>query len=164
MNKERYEHLTKHIDLLEIDVERGEIKNKNIRVTRAGNKTNSSPRLCLSLKGKRYFVHEIIAVAAGLNPVNKTINHKDGNTLNNAISNLEVMTNKENYHHARKHNLINIEGSGNGRAKLTKNDVIKIKQMLSMKEHTQTEIAKIFGVDISIISKIKSGKLWKHVI
>jgi hypothetical protein len=54
----------------------------------------------LSLNGKNYSLHRIVALTFIPNPENKdTVNHKDGNKLNNAISNLEWLTNKENIQH-----------------------------------------------------------------
>lgn len=159
MNKQRYEHLKEYIDLLNIDVERGLILNRKAWLTKNG-------YLSIKLKYKSYRVHEVILTAAGVNLIGLTANHKNGVKTDNRIANLEAITQKENNRHAIKTGLNSIEHLKGltPRAKLTEDDVKKIKQMLSMKEHTQTEIAKIFGVDISIISKIKSGKLWKHVI
>jgi hypothetical protein len=52
---------------------------------------------------KPYRLHRIIAMEFLDNFNNKlTVNHKDGNKLNNDISNLEMMTNKENMEHAYK--------------------------------------------------------------
>lgn len=58
-------------------------------------------------KGKSYnfCIHEIVAVAGGLNPSNLTINHKDGNKKHNWLSNLEVLTSEENIRHGHNNGL-----------------------------------------------------------
>jgi hypothetical protein len=50
---------------------------------------------------KKHYIHRLIAAAFIPNPENKKqINHKDGNPSNNAIENLEWVTNQENNLHA----------------------------------------------------------------
>lgn len=54
-------------------------------------------------------------------------------------------------------------GEKNGMAKLTVNDVIKIKQMFLDKNYNMTEIAKLFNVNRHTIYSIKAGRCWKHI-
>lgn len=57
------------------------------------------------------------------------VNHKDGNKLNNKLKNLEYVSRAGNAKHAHTTGLINVKGSGNGRAKLTEKDVLKIRKL-----------------------------------
>ena len=54
-------------------------------------------------------------------------------------------------------------GEKNQNAKLTEDDVIKIKLLLKDGELNQSEIAKLFNVNSNTISRIKTGKRWGHV-
>lgn len=55
---------------------------------------------------KNYAVHRLVAMAYIPNPQNKpTINHKDGNKLNNNINNLEWATHAEQKAHSIKNGL-----------------------------------------------------------
>lgn len=66
------------------------------------------PRVTLSKEGvtTRYTVHRLVALAFIDNPaVLPMVNHIDGNTANNHVSNLEWCTCRENTVHAFKYNL-----------------------------------------------------------
>ena len=72
---------------------------------------NGKPRLQIVLskhcKTKSMDVHKLVALAFIQNPHGyETINHIDGNSLNNHADNLEWTTRKENNRHAFKNNLI----------------------------------------------------------
>ena len=60
----------------------------------------------VKINGKNFYRHKVIAICfLGKPKKGYSVNHKDGNKLNNNISNLEYVTFKENYQHALDNNL-----------------------------------------------------------
>lgn len=55
-------------------------------------------------------------------------------------------------------------GSKNPTAKLNEEQVLEIKRLLSETNLSQQKIAQLFNVDRKIVSGIKNGKIWKHVM
>ena len=77
----------------------GRIKNKKGEILYQG--INNTGYNRVSVLGKRYLVHRLIALAFIDNPENKrTINHKNGIKTDNRLINLEWATDKENLKHA----------------------------------------------------------------
>ena len=112
-------------------------------------------------------LHRIIAETFVRNPENKPeINHKDGDKRNNRADNLEWVTRRENDAHARNTGLMRTaRGSQKVKsAKLDEKKVAKIKSHIRNKTTTQRNLAKQFGVTESLISMIKSGGIWAHVV
>lgn len=111
------------------------------------------------------YVHRLVALHFIPNPDNKpTVNHKDGNKLNNAKSNLEWATQAENNQHSYDTGLkIPITGSWNNgvknpASKLTPEQVEQIRSLKGQK--TVREIGRMFGVSDSLISQIQNFKKW----
>lgn len=75
-------------------------------------------------------VHRLVAEAFIPNPENKLeVNHKDGNKLNNCVSNLEWCTNKENIEHSIRTGLKkHCNGCSNSSSKFTEEDIIFIRK------------------------------------
>jgi hypothetical protein len=116
-----------------------------------------------------FAIHHLVAQAFIPNPGNKrTVNHIDGNKLNNSLINLEWSTYSENLEHAYKTGLrraVQIEavGSKNYKRKLKSEQVLEIKRLLATGNLTHKEIATKFSIARSTITEIKSGRRWKHL-
>lgn len=112
---------------------------------------------------KHQFLHKLVALTFCSNPEkHREINHKDGNKLNNAASNLSWCSRKENMEHAARTGLTS-KGSHRHNAKLTEEDVIHIRKLLEAHDTTQAAIAKLYLVDQKQISRIKHRQTWSHV-
>jgi uncharacterized alpha/beta hydrolase family protein len=104
MNLKRYNKLVENLHLLEIDLEKGTVKNGKNKIfcTKDGYQL-------ISIRSEKYYIHQIIAVAGGLDILNLTVNHKDGDKSNNSIHNLEAMSMKQQMQHAFGTGLVDIE-------------------------------------------------------
>jgi len=112
----------------------------------------------IPFKGKSYgfSVHEIIAVAGGLDMLDMTVNHKDGNKLNNAIFNLEAVTHFSNMQHAHKNGLI----PKYKKTKLNYAQVNEIRKLFGDGEANKAEIGRRFNVSESQVCNIINGRCW----
>lgn len=120
--------------------------------------------LCKNGKTKPYTIHRLVArTFIGERPKGYEINHIDGNKVNNCIDNLEYVTPKENMRHARKTKLIDDEGEKSSNSKLKEKDIFNIFQLYCKTSLNVTDIAKIYGISTSQISRILTGKKWKHL-
>lgn len=88
-----------------------------------------------------------------------TINHIDGNILNNHYTNLEWMERGKNSSIRKNRG----EGSSNASAKLTEKQVVEICDLLINSDLSFSEIGKRYGVDKSTISIISRKKNWKKI-
>jgi hypothetical protein len=109
-------------------------------------------------KGKTINLHQILAKAFLPNPHNLTeVNHKDGDKLNNDLSNLEWTDRKGNASHASVWGLM-AWGERQHLSKLTINQVIEIRNS----SLTTRRLAEIYGINQSNISRIKTRTSWRH--
>lgn len=109
---------------------------------------------------KHYSVHRIVAKAFIPNPENKPcVNHKDGNKLNNHVSNLEWVTYSENHKHAFRTGLMCQKGERHASNKLKNKEVL----FIFNSNKSNSLLASKFKVCIATVSSIKSGNTWSHV-
>lgn len=112
---------------------------------------------------KSFQLHRLIAEMFILNKGNlPQINHKNTNKKDNAVNNLEWVTNFTNKEHARFNNLV-ARGNKIGVSKLNESQVLEIRKLYATGDYTQRELGKRYSVDYGGISKIIRKKIWTHI-
>jgi len=116
--------------------------------------------------GRRmYYVHRLVADAfldrhEGLNEVN----HKDGNKLNNILSNLEWSSRSNNMKHAFGAGLKEAKkGESNYNHKLSDEQVRYIRNFAKRYGKKYKQLAEELGVAPSTVRRIAIGESWSHV-
>lgn len=123
---------------------------------------NGYAEVAVMKNGKRVKerLHRLVALAfvegheAGL-----TVNHIDGNKLNNAASNLEWVSLARNTQHQWESGLVDLRGESHPSAKLTTKRVVYIRRLLSQGISAHT-LAVVAGVSHRIVTRIRDGKAW----
>lgn len=124
-------------------------------------------RMCFNCDGKQKTIeiHRLVAFAFvdGYRE-GYTVNHKDGNRLNNDASNLEWCTIKENLQHAHRTGLIKVnKGEQCHQAKLKSTDVIEIIRLNKEYKLSQAKLSVKYNVSKGTIQNIIDGKTWKSI-
>jgi DNA-binding CsgD family transcriptional regulator len=116
--------------------------------------------LCHDGKRRKFLVHRLVLNAfVGPCPIGQQCLHDDNNRGNNTLSNLRWGTPKGNQADRRRHGT-SLHGAQVATAKLTASDVSVIRRLYASGDHTQQEIADLFGVSRSNISVIVTRKGW----
>lgn len=120
---------------------------------------NGKGYLRVSIGGKLFFIHRLVAEKFIPNPENKDqVNHINGNKLDNRVSNLEWVSNQENRTHAVKYGL-HLSGERCDWSKLTQENVNYIRQH---PEISTNFLANLYNVSPSTIRDVKSYRTWKN--
>ena len=109
---------------------------------------------------KKYLVHRLVAEEfIGRCPSGQEVSHKNGNSHDNRLCNLEYATHELNEKQKIGHGTSSAS-ERNGMAKLSAIDVINIRKAILERRETATSLAKRYGVSDSTISLIRHGKRW----
>jgi predicted XRE-type DNA-binding protein len=111
-------------------------------------------------KKKTFNIHRLVALNF-LNNFNnkKCVNHINENKLDNNVLNLEWCTYSENRKHSLNTGTYKNVSENHHNCKLSKLQVIKILKLIREKKHTQLQISKIFNINQSTVSDIKTKKI-----
>lgn len=152
--------------LLRVSIANGAPATYAGRVLKAGTLKNGYQQVSLSRPGERRYayVHQLVLEAfVGTAPAGMEVCHADGSRNNNRLGNLRYGTRSENARdriaHGRGPTGEQSRGEKNGMTPLTEADVRRIRGMSG----TLKAISEIFGVHLSTIHNIKTGKTWGHV-
>lgn len=114
-------------------------------------------------KTKTIKVHQAVAKAFIPNPLgHPDINHLDFDKTNNAVTNLEWVSDRENQRHAAANLLYCPHNNPKRRHKLNAEQVRDIRRRLA-DGATYKSLGRLFKVAPSTIKRIEIGKIWRNV-
>lgn len=112
-------------------------------------------------KAKTRLVHHLVMEAfEGPRPSGYEVAHNDGNSLNNEFKNLRYALPMDNTHDKFRHGTM-LRGARVGTSKLSEDQA---RHIISMRGKCRLiELAEKYGVRESLISRIQTGKRWRHL-
>lgn len=148
---------------------------KQYRLFRSGDKA-TKPYLAVNFSGWTVLVHRLVYLAhKGPIPEGLTLKHKDGNKENNRISNLELMTFKEQINHAyatglnkvsdaaRELSSARLKGDKNHQAAFTDEQALTLRRLYRDKKISKIEIMKQYGCNEKSVRNLIAGKTYSHL-
>lgn len=164
MRKDRFETLKAILDTgrYTVDLQTGVVyseKYMNVKGRRQALKPEVTDKgyhivtLWADGKPNRFRVHQIVAVAGGLNLIDLDVNHIDSIKSNNSFVNLEAVTPAENNRHAVE------SGNGGGRTRaVSKDDAHDVRRLYASGKFTHEQLGKLFGVSGMTICNVVNFK------
>ena len=143
----------------------GTVVNETSGKVLKGTKITKSNRYVKIILDRRYLLHRLVAETFVPNPNNYTqVNHIDGDRSNNAASNLEWTSPRQNMKHAYRTGLKSNTGEMNPISVLTEDVVVNIWK-LSQTGHKPAAIIRLLKLNVcrGTVSKVTNGHNWSHV-
>lgn len=140
----------------------GRVGRFNGRLLRPSRDKAGYRSLALS-SSKRVYVHRLVAEVFLSKPEDaRTVNHKDGDKLNNHVSNLEWVNYQENNAHARTTGLLNQHGENTNLSKWSDQCIESIHRLNNMGKLTRKEIAEGLGISVGTVYDVLDGRSRKR--
>lgn len=113
---------------------------------------------------KTFAVHRLVVETfIGKIPEKMVVNHKDGNKFNNNLTNLEIVSSKENNKHAIENGFRKLpKGENCWNASLKDNQIIEIYNLIK-EGNNNNDIADIYGISDRHVHSIRVGHRWNHL-
>lgn len=124
-------------------------------------------------KRKSLLVHRLVMLTFQPNPVmdELEVNHKDLDTTNNRMSNLEWVTQRENKDHYLASDKVKtviikvLKGEEQHLSKLTECQVLEIRAIHKLNQYESIKgLLEIYGISRSAFRDIVKGRTWKHLL
>lgn len=126
---------------------------------------NGYYRVTLRINNKAVYmrVHQlVVGTFVGTYQKDLCVNHKDGNKLNNDLSNLELVSFSENTAHSyRIGTSTPMDSTACHFTRLTVDDVQNVRRLLGLGIR-QKEICTLLGMNKANVSRIATGKTWRR--
>lgn len=135
------------------------------RRLRFGDRKKLYNEVVLCHDGKRgYFAVAVLVLTAfrGSKPIGCLCRHLNGQSKDNRLSNLRWGTPTENQHDRRRHGTI-VLGEASPLAKLTAQDVRRIRRLYKSKRISQYQLAERYRVTQGAICAIVTRRTWSHI-